>query len=140
MNRIALAALVSAAVTLGAASVEAQKTERPNRPQAGERRGGPARAGRQALFRGIELTDAQRTKMQEIHKSFAPQRQEVRKSFEALRAKGERPDSAAMLRLKDLAKREQTEIRAVLTAEQQTTFDANAKAMAERRGRHAKRG
>ena len=100
-----------------------------------------------AALRGIQLTDAQRTQIRAIHDKYRPQYQSLRDQFRApmdsARAARQRGDTtaarAALARtaplrdqVKALSDRERAEIRGVLTAEQQKTFDANVKRMQER--------
>ncbi|HEX3157590.1 MAG TPA: Spy/CpxP family protein refolding chaperone [Gemmatimonadaceae bacterium] len=94
----------------------------------GQRRG--ERQRHQALFRGIALTDAQQAQVKKIRESY-------RSQFQALRPQGGAPrDSAARAGMRTKAQQlmqaQQRDLRAVLTADQQGTFDANAARMRER--------
>ena len=149
---------LSAALVLGGTTLVAQQPARqpaPRAPQAQAQRGQPGAqarraqpprdamrrrrgaAARGALFRGIELSEAQRTQLREIDEQF---RTEQRERMQAVRAeRGEarvRPDSAerAQMRGQMQARLQQREarVRGVLTPEQRATFDANRARMAER--------
>ena len=133
MIRFRSAALCVALLAGGAAVAAAQNTERPDSARSGEaRRGGARRDAMRGLMRGIELTEAQRTRIKAIHDSYLPQRQEMQKSMREARASRQRPDSASLQRWRDLATRERNEMRAVLTAEQQRAFDRNSQKASER--------
>lgn len=83
----------------------------------------------QAAFRGIELTAAQRTRLDSIS---TRQRGERETLLRAIRADGQRPDSTERARVRDLAQRQRAEVRGVLTPAQQQQFDGNVTAMRER--------
>lgn len=115
-----LATLVAAAAL---AAVPALVHAQP--PQGGGGRGGMMQA---QLFEGITLTAAQQTRIDAIRASFRP----------AGGARGQggpgagRPDSAAMAQRQQRMQAERQAIRAVLTADQQTTFDKNVQRLEER--------
>jgi Spy/CpxP family protein refolding chaperone len=79
----------------------------------------------EALFEGITLTADQRAKVDSIQKHF-------REQMPAL-SPGSSPDSATRERMRGLFRQHMDDIRAVLTADQQKTFDRNLAAMRERR-------
>lgn len=144
MNRIRMAAL-GAAVVLGfGAQAQAQQTQprqqQPRRDRA--QRGAEGRdraAGR--LFRGIELTDAQKTSVKSVAEKYRGQRRAL---FPQAQGAQQRPDSAARAQrraqFQQLAQREQSEIRALLTPAQQTQFDKNVAELRDRAGRRGERG
>ena len=139
MNKFRMAAL-GAALMLGVGTA-AQAQGRANGPSTP--RGAVARdvaAG--PLFRGITLSDAQKTRLRAVDQKYATLRQEMRR--ETRRARGaqrQRPDSATMVRTRELVERQQGELRSILTAEQQRTFDQNVVEVRERaKERGAKRG
>lgn len=122
---------------------EVRRAER----QRGERGRKMRRAGMRGMFRGIELTQAQREQMQAVHAKYRPQFESIRESIkpelEAARAARQRGDTAAARaafdrtkstreRAQALHEQERNELRALLTPEQRTTFDANAQKMKER--------
>ena len=125
MNKFRIAAL-AAALVIGV-SVQAQaQNDSAGRPQ----RGGAMRDLTQSpLFQGITLTDAQQVQVRAIGEKYMAQRRELR------RAAGDgqqRPDSATMAKQRELMGKQNDELRAVLTADQQKTFDKN---VAESRNR-----
>ncbi|HEU4631317.1 MAG TPA: Spy/CpxP family protein refolding chaperone [Gemmatimonadaceae bacterium] len=163
------AALVLGATTVAAAQPPAApRADREARAHARphDRRGPrdrPAmrrRAEEAALLRGIQLSEAQRAQARAITERYRPQLQElVRRARPERAARGERPrarpDSAerAELRaqmaermrtvqpqLQALRERQATELRAILTPEQQQTFDANRARRAEREARAQQSG
>ena len=133
MIRIRSAALGVALIAASAAAVAAQAPDGRERARGGEmRQGGMRQGGHRGLMRGVELTDAQRTQIRAIHDTYRPQRQELQKAMRSARADQQRPDSAALQRWRELALRERTEVRGVLTADQQAIFDQNVKRVSER--------
>lgn len=79
-----------------------------------------------ALFEGITLTADQRAKVDSIQKHF-------REQMPAL-TPGSPPDSATREKTRGRFRQHLDDIRAVLTADQQKTFDRNLAALRERRG------
>ena len=159
MNTVRLLGL-GAALALGATTLVAQPpatTSRPSQVEAGQaqpRQDGPRARGPRGprggpggpLLAGITLTDAQREQVRAIGEKHRAQFQaEARqgRSRPTPGAERARPDSAQRAEMR--AQREQmrtqmqavrqqheAEIRAVLTPEQQQTFDANRARIAER--------
>jgi stress response protein YsnF len=80
----------------------------------------------EALFEGITLTADQRAKVDSIQKHY----REQMPSF----TPGSPPDSATRDKIRGLFRHQMDDIRAVLTADQQQTFDRNVAAMRQRRG------
>lgn len=114
----------------------------------GARGGQPAFAGR-ALLRDITLTPEQQTRVDSIQAKFAEQSRAMRPGRPGAGANGrsdvarrDRPDSATMAKLR--AERQQamaqvtSELRSVLTSEQQVVFDRNVAAMKERGGKNGR--
>jgi Spy/CpxP family protein refolding chaperone len=129
-------AIAGLALALAAGSVQAQQPQ----PQGGERgqrqgemrgmRRGTMQPGR-ALFRGITLTDAQQAQVKAIREKYRPQFQTLRDERRSGRdSTGPNPERRA--RMQQLMLAQQQELRGVLTADQQRTFDANLKEMRER--------
>ena len=155
---------LGAAMVIGSGGVAfAQQTDSSARPRAeqnregkgpradrGARRAGPRGPKRvaRALFRGIELSADQRTRLGQINERFRVERTQLRERARAGLAEGQRPDSAQRAAMRtsaqQLMQRQRAEVRGVLTAEQQATFDRNVqeveKRMAERRERAGGRG
>jgi Spy/CpxP family protein refolding chaperone len=87
------------------------------------------------LFRGITLSDAQKTQLRTVGERYNALRQEMRKDPRGgAQGAGERqrPDSATRARMSELMQKQQGELRAILTADQQKTFDANVAQLRER--------
>jgi Spy/CpxP family protein refolding chaperone len=87
-------------------------------------RGGPGRR-MELLFKDITLTPAQQAKVDSIQAHYRSERP----SF----TPGTPPDSATRDKVRALFQRERDDIRAVLTADQQKTFDRNLEEMRQRR-------
>lgn len=141
------------ALTLGAGDIAAQGT-RPDRPRAerSDARRGPDgdRASRRGgpdgmLLNGITLTDEQTARIEELRSRQATamqaSRARYREAMQAARAARASGDTAAA-RTQVMALRQEMEqvraghlasLRGVLTAEQQTQFDANVAKMEQRR-------
>lgn len=77
------------------------------------------------LFKDITLTPAQQTKIDSIQSHY----REQMPSFQP----GSPPDSATRERVRAIFRHELDDFRAVLTADQQSTFDRNVEAMRARR-------
>jgi Spy/CpxP family protein refolding chaperone len=122
-------ATLAAALCVGITSVAAaQGTEPPQQGQGqGEMRRGGGMGG--LLLKDITLTDAQKAQVKEIREKYAPQQLELRK---AIQATGGPPDEATRAKIADLQSKQAAEIRAILTADQQATFDKNLAEMKSR--------
>ena len=121
-------ATLAAAFCVGITSVAAaQGTEPPQQGQAqGEMRRGGGMGGQ--LLKDITLTDAQKAQVKTIREKYAPQQLELRKSVQAT---GGPPDEATRAKIADLQNQQAAEIRAILIADQQKTFDHNLQEMKE---------
>ena len=159
MRRIALSTL-AVALTLGTASIAAaqQPTQAPQgQQQQWGQRGhwqGQRQRGRRALFRGVNLTDQQKQRIKAINQKYVQQarsiREALRPALQQIRTERQKGDTTAARavfektrpqrdQLRSLREEELREIRSVLTAEQQKTFDQNVaqlKARMEQRGQH----
>jgi len=80
------------------------------------------------LLKDINLTDAQKDQNKTIREKYMPQQMELRKAAQATGS----VDDATRAKMVDLQDKQAAEIRAVLTADQQATFDKNLAAMKER--------
>ena len=147
------------ALIVGAAGAAAAQGTRPDarpdsarreRGERGEAKGerGMRRVGpggpQGALLRGITLTDAQKTRLQELRKAQEPEMKKNREQFGAVmkeaRDARQRGDTAtarakmAQVRTTMDAQRERqiASLRTILTAEQQKQLDTNVAAMKER--------
>ena len=120
MNRswisLAIAVVVLAVV---APSAQAQS----GGPPPGGMRGGAGRM-MEMLLTGITLDGAQKTKVEAIQAKYA-------KEMPAM-TPGVRPSPEEMAKRRELNMKQQDEIRTVLTAEQQATYDTNQAAVRER--------
>jgi len=128
MNAIRIATL-AAALCVGMTSVAAaQGTEPPKQGQGqGEMRRGGGRG--EWLLKDITLTDAQKDQIKTIREKYVPQQLELRKAAQAV---GGPPDEATRTKMIDLQTKQAAEIRAILTADQQVTFDKNLAEMKAR--------
>ena len=127
-----------------------------DRAEMGKQRGHGRKGGRGfGLGRDLNLTEAQRTQITAIHGKYQPQYQSLRERArpfnEAARTARQKWDSVAFRTNTERARQvmaggeairnqEAAEIRAILTAEQRTKFDARQKAMAERRAKQKSEG
>jgi len=140
---------LGALMLVGVAGVSAaQSTATPRtRPDAGSYQRGDRRGpgGREGFGRDLNLTDAQKTQIKAIRQKYQPQnealRAQVKPFMEAARAARQKGDSAAfranvekahqVTQAASFKTQERAEIRAILTPEQQTKFDAHEKQRAE---------
>jgi len=100
----------------------------------GEMRRGGGMGG--MLLKDINLTDAQKAQIKTIREKYAPKQLELRK---AAQATGVAPDDATRAKIAELQNQQAAEIRVILTAEQQVTFDKNLTEMKARVGARAGR-
>ncbi len=118
---------------------------------------GTMQRGDRALFRGIDLSSAQKTKVDSIRSRYQSESKSLReqmapemKNARAARQGGDSAKiaaarqsvSASREKMMSLHKQEISEIRGVLTPEQQTTFDKNVSQIQTRmqQGRGARKG
>ena len=155
MRKSGVIGLAIAAILTVGTSVQAQSTTQQPR-QEGRRAGRIGIGGQgRGLFRGITLSDAERTRVKAVHAKYAaeakPLREAMRPAMQDLRAARQKRDSVAVKaawdktsgdrqKLQALMQREREEIRSALTPENQKVFDANAKQMQERRAEWSKKG
>jgi Spy/CpxP family protein refolding chaperone len=119
MKAIRIATL---AVALLAASTAVAGAQAPAGAQGGGGGGGGGgRGGITRLIEGITLTDAQQAKFTEIQTKYQPQLAAAREA-----AAGDR--AAMMTGMQAINDKMYPELRAVLTAEQQTVWDKNIEA------------
>jgi Spy/CpxP family protein refolding chaperone len=98
--------------------------------QQGGPQGGPGRGrGMQALFEGITLTDAQQKQVQDLSEKYRGQMRALMPNG----MQGGPPDDATRTKMEDLRSKQTAEIRAILTADQQTIFDKNVVEAKKRR-------
>ena len=126
MKALRIAALVAALLITGAAVARAQGAMQ---------QGGQSR--RNVQLDGIELTDAQKSRLDEIQKKYQPEMMALRTE---LQNGGDRAE--LMRKSSALRDRSSADIRAILTADQQVVFDkhtAEMKARMEQAQRQAPR-
>ena len=116
MKVIRIVALVAALLVGGAAIASAQGAAQ---------QGGQGRRNMQ--LDGIELTDAQKSKLDEIQKKYQPEMSALRSEFQNGGDRAELMKKSAALREKSSA-----EIRAILTPDQQVVFDKHTAEMKAR--------
>jgi Spy/CpxP family protein refolding chaperone len=124
MKAIRIATL-AAALCVGMTSVAAAQGAPPQGQGQGEARRGE-RSG--MLLKDINLTDAQKDQVKVIREKYLPQLLEIRKASQATGAM----DDASRAKSTDLQNKQAAEIRAILTADQQATFDKNLAEMKAR--------
>ena len=130
MKAIRIATL-AVALCAGMTSVAAaQGQPEPGKQGQGEMRRGGGMGG--MLLKDITLTDAQKDQIKTIREKYVPRQLELRK---AVQATGGPPDEATRAKMMELQSQQSVEIRAVLTADQQKTFDHNLHEMKERMDR-----
>ncbi len=112
---IALCAGASVAGAQGAPSGAPQG----GAPQ-GERQGRGGR-GMSMLMEGITLTDAQKSKLDSISAKYRAERQKLMPNG----MQGGPPDDATRAKMGEMMNKQNSEIRGILTADQQKVFDAN---------------
>jgi len=125
MKAIRIATLV-AALCVGMTTVAAAQSTEPQQGQGQGRRGGGMGGW---LLKDITLTDAQKAQVKTIRDKYVPQQMELRKQVQAV---GGAPDEATRAKMMDLQNKQAAEIRVILTADQQATFDKNLADVKER--------
>ena len=118
-------ATLAAALCVGMTSIAAAQGQ--PEPQGQGERAGRGMGG--MLLKDITLTGAQKDQIKTIREKYLPQQMELRK---AAQATGTAPDAANRAKVMDLQTKQAADIREVLTADQQVTFDKN---MAEMKAR-----
>ena len=158
---LALVAAAGSVAEAQGAPTDRAKVERAQRADSAKKQMRGARQmrgqrpqGMTVALRGIDLTDAQRTQITAIQTKYQDRFKAMRDSAKpepgvARDARQSRDTAAARAafsrkqalraRTEQLMAQQRNEIRAVLTAEQQKTFDQNLAAMQERRGRRGGR-
>jgi Spy/CpxP family protein refolding chaperone len=117
-------ATLAVALCAGMTSLASAQGTEANQGQ-GVRRGGGMGG---MLLKDITLTDVQKDQIKVIREKYLPQQMELRKSAQAV---GE-VDAATRAKMTDLQSKQAAEIRAILTADQQKTFDHNLHEMREK--------
>ena len=160
---LVVAASATVAATAGAQSTESANGQRVERSRSDSTRWkhrGMKGHGREAMgpgrnaLRGVKPTDAQKAQIKAIHEKYQPQfkafHEAMKPAMEEARAARQRGDTAGVRaafaktastreQAQGLRAQETAEIRAILTPEQQKTFDTNVARM-KAHGDHAKKG
>ena len=160
---LVVAASAGVAATAGAQSnapANSQRIEHSKADSAQWKARGGKRHGRgemgpgRAALRGVKPTDAQKAQIKAIHEKYQTQfksyRDAMKPAMDEAKAARQRGDTAGVRaafaktatqrqQAQALRTQESAEIRAILTPDQQKTFDANVARM-QARGDHAKKG
>jgi Spy/CpxP family protein refolding chaperone len=80
----------------------------------------------ESLFKGIDLTAAEKTQIDSIQKAYRAKMPQ--------RTPGQAPDPSARAAMRENMQKETADLRSVLTADQQKIFDKNAEEMRSRMG------
>ena len=123
-------ATLAFALCAGMTSVAAAQGQ----PEGQQGQGGMRRGGGMGgmLLKDITLTDAQKDQIKTIREKYVPKQLELRK---AVQATGGPPDEATRAKMTELQTQQSAEIRAILTPDQQKTFDHNLHELKERMDR-----
>ena len=120
-------ATLAFALCAGMTSVAAAQGQPEGQRGQGEMRRGGGMGG--MLLKDITLTDAQKDQIKTIREKYVPKQLELRK---AVQATGGPPDEATRTKMTELQTQQSAEIRAILTPDQQKTFDHNLHEMKEK--------
>jgi protein CpxP len=120
-------ATLAFALCVGMTSVAAAQGQ----PEGQQGQGGMRRGGGMGgmLLKDITLTDAQKDQIKTIREKYVPKQLELRK---AVQATGGPPDEATRAKMTELQTQQSAEIRAILTPDQQKTFDHNLHELKEK--------
>ena len=114
----------------GMTSVAAAQGQPENQQAQGAMRRGGGMGG--MLLKDITLTDAQKDQIKTIREKYVPKQLELRKAVQATGAPADEASRAKMVELRD---QQSAEIRAILTSDQQKTFDHNLHELKEKMDR-----
>ena len=146
MRKSILMGLGLAGMLAGVAAAQQPGADAPKRDRSedhrgrGEFRGGPGGL----LLKDINLTDAQKTQLKQLHESqraqFDANREQMKKQMDEVRAARQRGDTAAVRAIMERnrpameARRQQdiAALRNILTADQRVQFDKNVAALKQR--------
>ena len=84
-----------------------------------------AEAAPEQWVKGVKLTKAERTQVNTIERKYRKELTDLKKSHEAAEKAGKEDDSQIVAKVQAISDHERDELRAVLTAAQQATFDKN---------------
>jgi Spy/CpxP family protein refolding chaperone len=146
---------IAAILSVGTVAQAQSTTTQPRQPRHATGRAARGERGRGGLLRGVTLSDAEKTRVKAIRAKYQDEaktlRESLRPAMQDVRAARQKHDSVAVKaawdrtvgdrqKLQALMQRERAEIRAALSPENQKVFDANAKAMEQRRAEWKKNG
>ena len=116
-------AVAGVALCAGASVASAQGAPAGTNPPQGAAQGGQGRGGRgmAMLMEGITLSEAQQAQLGEIAAKYRAERQKLMPNG----MQGGPPDDATRAKMGEMMDKQSAEVRAILTADQQKTFDAN---------------
>lgn len=119
-------AVAGVALCAGASAAGAQGTPPAGAPPVGGPQGGPQggqRGGRGTamLFEGITLTDVQQVRVDSVGAKYRAERQKLMPNGMG----GGPPDEGTRAKMMEVMDKQNVELRAILTADQQKLFDAN---------------
>ncbi len=129
-HRVAFAAAIASICCAAPAVLAAQAGDQPpagQPPAGGPGRGGMGMRGMGMLMQGITLSDAQRAQLDSVQAAGRTRMQAMRSQM----MQGGPPDSATMMQFRHEMESQRTAMRAILTPDQQKTFDANLAKMRE---------
>ncbi len=121
-------AVAGIALCAGASVASAQGGAAPGGGPQGEQRGG---RGIAKLFEGITLTEAQRAKVDAVRAKYTAERQKPMPNGTG----GGPPDESVRAKMTVMMDKQNVELRAILTAEQQKVFDANVEKRKQKKQR-----
>jgi Spy/CpxP family protein refolding chaperone len=145
---------IAAILSVGTVAQAQSTTTQPRQPRHATGRAARGERVRGGLLR-VTLSDAEKTRVKAIRAKYQDEaktlRESLRPAMQDVRAARQKHDSVAMKaawdrtvgdrqKLQALMQRERAEIRAALSPENQKVFDANAKAMEQRRAEWKKDG
>jgi len=120
-------ATLAFALCAGMTSVAAAQGQPEAQKGQGEMRRGGGMGG--TLLKDITLTDAQKDQTKTIREKYVPKLLELRR---AVQATGAPADEATRAKMTELQTQQAAEIRAILTPDQQKTFDHNLHELKEK--------
>lgn len=132
MKRLVMMFAAAVLVSGSAAVAQAQGPAGQGGPGGqGGGRGGMMNSQRmmEMLFKDITLTADQQAKLKEVQEKYDPQMTKMREEMMAARQSGQQIGPEAMQKMQALRTEQRDAMRAVLTPEQQVTFDKNVAEM-----------
>ena len=128
-----LASLLAAAVLVCGTATLAQAQQGPpeGRPRMGQQGG---QRMMDMLLKDITLSADQQVQLKAITEKYDPQTTKLREEMMAARQSGQQMGPESMQKMRTLQTEQRDAIRAILTPEQQATFDKNVAAMPQGRG------